>query len=87
MAPPREDWEKSIEGILWCCDNYPVCLGGRAKEGPVEKITALDEGDIALLKSYVRSHFRAHHDVCLASRDWAPMLMTSRRRKGACRKP
>lgn len=30
-----------------------IAVGGRAKEGPVEKITALDEGDIALLKSYV----------------------------------
>lgn len=30
-------------------------VGGRAKEETSEKITALDEGDIALLKSYVAS--------------------------------
>lgn len=42
--PPREDWEKA----------------GRAREGePVEKVVALDEGDIALLKSYGQGPYAA----------------------------
>jgi hypothetical protein len=37
IMAPRQDWEK----------------GGRPSDEPVETITALDEGDIALWKSYV----------------------------------
>ena len=55
MSPPREDWEKGSGPECHFMSSFFV--GGRAKEEPETKISSLDDGDIALLKSYVHWRF------------------------------
>lgn len=57
MAPPRNDWEKgTLNGRK--LHRLIYCLAGKATEEPKEQIKALDEHDIAILKTYVQQHLR-----------------------------